>query len=122
MLNFVCCTRHKEDSDIKLSKVNGETIHALFVFIYKIIISRTGLPTEDQIPAVTTPPTASFHEIPAKPALKKTVSDSSSVLSVSSFRSVKSTFSTATTNNDDFYSVCSEDSFKSTAPNAKRTL
>lgn len=60
------------------------------------------------------------HEAKAKPALKKTVSDSSSILSVSSFKSVKSTYSTGT-NNEDFYSVCSEDSFKSTAANAKST-
>lgn len=77
-----------------------------------------GLSTEDQSPAAAGPP--SETEEKAKPALKKTVSDSSSVLSISSFRSVKSTFS-AVTNNDDFYSVCSEDSFKSTATNVKRS-
>lgn len=76
-----------------------------------------GLSTEDQSPT-TSRQSENHNEGKTKPALKKTVSDSSSVLSVSSFRSVKSTFSTGT-NNDDFYSVCSEDSFKSTATNIK---
>lgn len=79
-----------------------------------MINAKTGLSSEDQSPAGQ----QTGDEVPrAKPALKKTLSDSPSVLSVSSFRSAKSTFSTGT--NDDFYSVCSEDSFKSTAPNVK---
>lgn len=81
-----------------------------------LFIVMIGISTEDQSPANGLP---SENEGPTKPALKKTVSDSSSVLSVSSFRSVKSTFSAVT--NDDFYSVCSEDSFKSTATNVKRS-
>lgn len=68
--------------------------------------------TEDQTP---TNSEVKVDEPRQKTALKKTPSDSPSVLSVSSFRSVKSTFSVAAS--DDFYSVCSEESFKSTAAN-----
>lgn len=76
--------------------------------------AKIGLSSEDQSPSDQQ---AGGEVSRTKPALKKTLSDSPSVLSVSSFRSAKSTFSTGT--NDDFYSVCSEDSFKSTAPNVK---
>lgn len=119
MLSFVCCSRTKEDSDIALSTGNGEQ---LFLKNCQGSAGRStsnnvtiGSSSEDQSPDIT----RTVETVPpAKPALKKTLSDSPSILSVSSFRSVKSTFSVAAS--DDFYSVCSEDSFKSTAPNAKQ--
>lgn len=76
-------------------------------------IDPTDSSPEDQIPGTLSNSNNTAKASHTKQPLKRSLSDSPSATSVSSFRSAKSTYSVA----DDFYSVCSEDSFKSVAPN-----